>query len=682
MTKIEKLLGMEFTEKQREAVSAPTDRLQKVVAGAGTGKTQVIVGRFLHLVIEEGYEPERILCITFTDYAASEMRRRVSEALQKAQFLGTECSEISTFHAFCHRLLRRYSAEAGLPEEFNILSEEEKSILLNNRVKNILLQKPLDFRFLTTSSLNKVFGYAVRLMDRARSLMLSVDEFEERASNALEAQPNGENRLYRKEIIELTTFIWREFERLKEETESIDYDDLILKAISLLKGKRKVRNKTQKRYQYILVDEAQDTSVMQQRLLELIARDGLANVTVVGDVRQAIYFWRNAHPEWLNGLGGDEHRLDLNFRSRNEILALANEIVNTDESLPRSALFNKKHKRPKEKRVFLHLFRDEEEQRRFLVETIGELRSEYALDEIAVLARARARLAGVEEALKDAGIPFKSFAHSIYDSPIVLDIAQWLRILVGEFDTKALARVLVRSPFRLRPSDLVALNRLEEFSLERAPRGSSGVLADSLKKIAEMSGRGRGKRIPELLLDVRSIIGVEDEQELADFERIFEKGVAFQSSRQLFTPLEFAEHLEQMHRRGATEPQSNPYLRYNAVKLLTLHSAKGLEFDVVFLFDMTNKRLKAPHIMLDEETYGVVPRRLPFDKTKYPDYTSLSKEYKEELGREERRLLHVGVTRARELLYITGPYGNRYRKFNGILTKALSSSGVKPFVVV
>lgn len=688
-TIVERLLNFRFTQQQREAVCAPTDRLQKVVAGAGTGKTQVIVGRFLYLVVEKGVEARKILCVTFTDYAADEMRTRLNLALDKAQQLkeavevaGAESSSVFTFHSFCDRILREYRQEAQLPEEFTILSGGERDILLEGRVKEEILSSPLQFEFITTANFRHLYRTVVDLMDEARKDSLSAEELEQKVGFALEKEQNTPYKRYRKELLSLCLCVWRSYEELKKQAEALDYDDLILKTIELLETNDAVRDEVRQRYEYILVDEYQDTDRMQQKLLNLIAQEGLSNVTVVGDVRQAIYTWRGAYPENLSLLDGVERRLDFNFRSHNEILLLANEISNADTKLPESKLKNPGHGEPSEKRIFLFLGKDRKAQAEFVSEHIQTLQKRgYELDEIAILSRSKDKLQEFEDALGKCSIPYKSLSRSVYDSPIVMDVAQWMRILSGALTKSTLVGVLSRSPFCLTPEELSPLHSLDEtFSLDDVRR-LGGAITEAAEKIQAFVARsGLRLTIPALLISAVQIVGVSDEQEVANFERIFEKAVAFQSSRQLYKPLDFAEYLERMHKSKADEPQSNPYLRYGAVKLLTIHSSKGLEFDIVFIVDVTDKRNIVEKVLLDLEGRGIIAEKLPYEKEKRSEYEDLSKEIKEERDREERRLLHVAVTRARKFVYITGQVQDNRRKFNTMLDTALESESIKPFI--
>ncbi|MCX7703198.1 MAG: ATP-dependent helicase [Planctomycetota bacterium] len=692
---IESILGVRFTEQQREAVGASSHRLQKVVAGAGTGKTQVIVGRFLFLVIKRGLDPERILCVTFTDYAAGEMRGRLAHALKKANYTGAECSSVFTFHSFCNHLLRRFREEAELPEEFTVLSDGEQDLLLWGKVQEKILSQRLGFEFITVASFGNEYEKVIRLMEEARKSALSIDEFEKRARDAIKRESDDHHRRYRTELLELSLMVWRGYEEIKKETEAIDYDDLILKAIALLEEKDEIRSRVREFYQYILVDEYQDTDRTQQKLLKLVAQEGLKNVTVVGDVRQSIYTWRGAHPEILSSLAGDERRLDSNFRSFNEILLLGNRLINdgrrgsdTDDVIfPESRLRNPDRPPAAEKRIFT-FFGKKEEQARFVAATVMKLKQEgVSLDEIAVLARGKEQLKGVEVALKKERVPYISLAKSIYDSDVVLDVAQWLRIFSGHLTKSALARVLARHPFQLTPPELALLSHLDEnFSFEDVCKlkGSFSEKLGRLLPVAERIGRGKNMSIPALLKEAVCIVGVKDEEEVANFERIFEKAIQFQSSRQIYSPLEFAEYLERMHKRRANEPQSNPYVKYGKVKLLSMHAAKGLEFDVVLLFDVTEKNNKMPQIFLDfegEDGDGVVVAHLPYDNTKHPSYEKLEERERKRIEDEERRLLHVAVTRARKSVYITAPKEDTgRRRFNPQMEAALESAAVTPFV--
>jgi len=590
---------------------------QLVLAGAGSGKTRVITYRIAWLVHERGIDPSRIVAVTFTNKAAGEMRDRVEKLLATwplPTFVGT-------FHRFALNLLRRYGDRLGLPRDFAILDDQDQRAIIKQAMANEGISETA---FPPRAILAAISG--------AKNRLLTPDLYETTAHDI---------------FAQRVTRVWRRYQMLCRKASGIDFDDMLLLAVRLVDEHLDLANRLRERTEHLLVDEFQDTNAAQLRLVaELAAPTG--NLTAVGDEDQGIYRWRGA--DLANILEFERHfpgatvrRLERNYRSTSNILEAANAVVANNQLRRGKNLWTDAGRGEP---IRLHRSSDEGEEARRISQEISELRGRsFEHADMAILVRTNAQTRAFEDEFFHARIPYTLVGGvRFYERAEIKDLVAYLRVLRNPRDSFSLARILNQPPRGIGKATAALL-------AERAAAETGGVLWDVLDLDRLSSFPGRAATALRAFRDlIRSLVGAAtelplpalldellaktgyldlyrgtDEESQAKLENLrefltaaqsFTDSRAFQSSDEdLLTA--FLDHVSLVSDLDTLQSG-------RGVTLMTLHSAKGLEFPVVFLPGLED---------------GLLPH---FNTQGRPEDVE-----------EERRLFYVGMTRAERLLYLS-----------------------------
>ena len=584
-----------------------------VLAGAGTGKTRVITYRVAHL-IEKGVPARAILAVTFTNKAAAVMKERIGDLLRSS---GLDASEVwvSTFHSFCARLLRREAVNAGLPRDFAIFDDDDQTAA----VKRTLMQLDLPADDYPPRSMRAQISHA-------KNHGITPEEMEASAEIARDEE--------RKEVAK----VFRAYNEMLRKASALDFDDLLLRAVELLQQKAPVRAAWSSRFEYLMVDEFQDTNAAQEELVRLLAGTR-KNVCVVGDEDQSIYSWRGARAGNLKRFtedfpGATTIRLEENYRSTQKILDAAAAVVRNN-----SDRLGKTLQATLGSGDGLRFFeaQDSYAEAEFVV---GEISSAIRNDpdaRVAVLYRTGAQSRSFEEVLRRLGIRYRVVGgFSFYERAEVRNALAYVRLLLHPEDDVALLRVLNVPPRGIGAATVAMLE------------ASARETGKSLWEVIRAGEFATGKKLSNALNSFREIIErLQDEcaglPPAQLIERVLERSgyltyveqqdnlehtARAENLRELSNAMaeatEQGQTIEDVLDAAALVADSDEYDPTIPVSLMTLHSAKGLEFEAVFLAGLEEGLL--PHTRSGSNLSEI---------------------------EEERRLFYVGMTRAKQSLTIS-----------------------------
>lgn len=596
-----------------------------IMAGAGSGKTRVLTCRIAYL-LEQGVAPWNILAITFTNKAAAEMRERVH------QMVGLQARDIwlSTFHAFCVRLLRMEIDNLGQYNRNFVIYDAGDSLTL---IKNCIKELNLDDKQYQPSGVQGSIS-------NAKNALMDAKEFERQADNFHEQKVAEIYKLYQQKLIS---------------NNAVDFDDLLLLAVRLLQNHLEVRDKYQEKFKYILIDEYQDTNRAQYLLAHILA-DKYRNLCVVGDADQSIYAWRGADIRNIQDFEKDYRdtkviKLEQNYRSTQVILDAANAVIENNSGRKPKRLWTDNS----EGELITHFVAsDERAEAQFVTDTITKLNTVYRTKygDVAVLYRTNAQSRAIEEAFVRYGIPYTIVGGvKFYDRKEIKDILAYLKVLFNPSDSLSLLRI-INVP--RRGIGDTSISRLVDYALThnmtlfdvvsnpdlvtdlatRAKKQLEGLSELIFNLMSALASLPVADLLEKIMTDTGYIAELETEDNPQNQNRI-------ENLKELLTVAkEFAvDGVENNIENFLTHVSlvadiDNAEMVDERVTLMTLHSAKGLEFPVVFLAGM-------------EE--GI-----------FPHMRTLMNETELE---EERRLCYVGITRAQRKLYLTNArlrsiYGN------------------------
>lgn len=610
--------AIRLNTRQLEAVEATEGRV-RVVAGAGSGKTRVLAHRYAFLVNDLGISPGNILCLTFTNKAAQEMKHRISRMVDR----GSVNDFICTIHSFCVKFLRREIYRIGYPKNFTVLDEEDAKQL----AKQAMEEFGVDRRKLT----------AERFLTKVAALKgYNIDAYIQR--HLLPASPAECPD-------ELVRYI-----RLQLKHYALDYDDLIYFTIYILNHFPDARGYWTDRLNYIMVDEVQDCSSDDWKLLDILAeRHG--NLFVVGDPDQAIYEWRGANPRiFVNFRAATDIILNENYRSTPDVLEVANCIIANNTNRVPKELYTM---RLNERRAVYRHARSEREEAEFIADTIESgIRSGDSPRDFAVLYRSSFLSRQVEQMLLRRKIPYSVWGGvRFFERKEIKDVICYLRLVASDADDMAFARIVNLPARKFGNSSMSALRSMAEsagISLMAAlrqavdtPRFNRAALHGFIALID--SARELALHMPVSELTDRLLA----ESRLADHYRMDEREDRLENIAELINSMREFE----LSRDDDDDRALSAYLQEIAlytnvdaavdkdkVRLMTIHQSKGLEFPTVFITGLTE---------------GV-----------FPNHRSI-RERRKDGEEEERRLMYVAVTRAMSMLYLSESEG--YMNDNGAL---------------
>jgi DNA helicase-2/ATP-dependent DNA helicase PcrA len=652
--------GLQLNAAQRRAINHGDGPLL-VIAGAGTGKTRVITERIKHLLTSNpSLLGENILALTFTNKAAGEMRSRVSRSIgERAQGV-----TIETFHSFCQQLLKEVAPDR------RVLEKVDHWILLRRNMRRLQLEK---YRKLAEPGqfLNDFIEFFGRCQDELVS-SAEYARFAATQARQLDAdRPQLDEETVQERFEEVAkqqelARAYRASDELLREKNSVAINGLINDAVSLLEGDAARCAALQQRYKHILVDEFQDTNIAQMRLLELLS-GASRNIVVVGDNDQGIYRFRGASfasftlflerfAGWKPGQDSSPFRVALteNYRSTPNILRVAQQVIAQNEV---SADFPSKVLSPNKKegeRIRIVELMDKESEARWVA---GELARVHALgrrwSDLAVLYRQHAHRDELVEELSRRRIPFVITKLSILVHPLVRDVLAYLRLIANSADDVACARILAMPAWYMQPEDLIRVaerakrERRPMYEILQSPQGqlafdvSHGKTEELLKFLAAQR-KGRLRRTArEILADLMEWLEIPQragERDRKVVGRLLEFAKEWEPKSERRTLPEFLEYLDYYEQAGGNlclEEESAG----DAVQLMTVHSAKGLEF---------------PHVFVLRVDRGAFPPNRKSRLFEFPE--ALMKEALPEGDfhiQEERRLFYVALTRAEDRLTIT-----------------------------
>ena len=584
-----------------------------ILAGAGSGKTRALTYRVANL-IDHGVPAWSILALTFTNKAAKEMKARVQALIGEEQ---AEEAWISTFHSTCARILRRDIEKLGYSRSFTIYDDDDQQRVL----KDVLKQLNIDEKFLPVREIR------VKISD-AKNRMLAPDEWFAKSSR------DRRNSL----IHDVMT----EYEKRMKALNALDFDDLLLKTLLLLADHPPVLEAYRRRFRYVLVDEYQDTNRTQYELIRLMTAES-RNLCVVGDDDQSIYGWRGADLRNILEFENDYPdasviKLEQNYRSTGNILDAANQVIAHNEGRKDKTLWTEHEAGEK---ITVYCAQDEREEAAWMVQKIKELKKKGdALGSIAMLYRANAQSRIPEEVLMQSGVPYRVFGgQKFYERKEIKDIIAYLRVIANPADDISLSRI-INVPKRSIGDATV------QVIAEHARRNGIPLYAAMAVLPEELSSRAKNS-VNEFFRMMTMLCAMKEGMELEAFvdevirmagiEEQYRKEDTEESRSRIENIQEFRGSVHEFV-MGAEVPTLEGYLENVAlvtdldrandgdgyVTLMTLHSAKGLEFDNVFIPGM-------------EE--GI-----------FPSARSMEEDNRLE---EERRLMYVGITRARKRLYLS-----------------------------
>lgn len=604
-----------LNDAQRQAVAADNPHLL-VLAGAGSGKTRVLVHRIAWLITTGEASPHGVLAVTFTNKAAQEMRQRITELLE----VPTQGMWVGTFHGIAHRLLRRHWQQAGLEETFEIIDSDDQKRLL----KRIISEQQLDEKRWPAKQVQWYINGQKDEGLRAAHVVVGKDLFSQTMQ-----------RLY------------AEYEQLCQQQSLVDFNELLLRALELIRDNDDLRRHYQQRFQHILVDEFQDTNAIQYAWLQLLAGDN-TGITIVGDDDQSIYGWRGARVEnifKLNETYPDLQtiRLEQNYRSTETILTAANHVIANNSGRMGKNLWTEFGEGEPLK---LYIAFNEVDEARFVAGRVKDLFQQGVnYHEMAVLYRSNAQSRVFEEAFFQQKIPHRIYGgQRFYERAEIKDILAYLRLTINPHADAAFERVVNRPT---RGIGARTVERLREYARdqsvslygaaqallsEQGLRGrAANSVADFLNLISEVSEKTQDLALwkrTELLLDSTGIQAFYERDKDGRAKDRIENLQEFVTATRQFGDEEVEESQDVLvaflDHAALESGESQAEEGESAVQMMTLHSAKGLEFPIVFIAGM-------------EE--GLFPHQMSLDS---PDGLS-----------EERRLCYVGITRAMRELFLT-----------------------------
>ena len=602
-----------LNEAQRQAVTAPSEPVL-VIAGAGSGKTRVLTHRAAWLIDVEGIAPQSLLAVTFTNKAAAEMRGRIESLLR----MPVNHLWIGTFHGLAHRLLRRHWQEAGLPQSFQIIDSDDQLRIIKRLVRSLELDDD-------------------RWAPREIQYFINAQKDEGLRAKHLD----GEGDANRRQFISL----YEAYQEICERSGLVDFAELLLRAHELWRDNPQILAHYQRRFRHLLVDEFQDTNAIQYAWLRLLAgSDGIP--FVVGDDDQSIYRWRGARVEHIFQFqkdfpGATVVKLEQNYRSTGTILNAANAVIENNASRMGKNLWTEGADGDP---IRLYSAYNERDEADFIVGRLRDWSDQgNARADVAVLYRSNAQSRVLEEALINAGLPYRVYGGlRFFERAEIKDALAYLRLITNRDDDASFERIVNKPTRGIGARTVEAMRsyaRANSCSMWRAAgavasgelggRAATSVVA-FLNLIARLDKDTRGLDLQEQTDHVIHASGlveffkkekgergetrVENLEELVSAARSFEPDPADE-----IPPLEaFLSHAALEAGEGQAEAWED------CVQLMTMHSAKGLEFPVVFLCGMED---------------GLFPHQRSI-----ADPNGLE---------EERRLCYVGITRARQTLYIT-----------------------------
>jgi len=589
-----------------------------VYAGAGSGKTKVITYKIAYLIDAIAIRPSQILAVTFTNKAAQEMKERTE------QIIGEEINDlfIGTFHSICAKILRREIKFLGYKENFSILDEDDST----NVIKDIMKDLNLDPKYINP---NEVKDY----ISKAKMNLIDANNFS-----------------FGDYFEEVVAKIYKKYERTLKENNALDFDDLIMLTIKLFKENPQVLYFYQTKFKHILVDEYQDVNRMQYEFVKLLT-EKTRKFTLVGDDDQSIYSFRGASSEFIDKIYEDFEdlkviKLEKNYRSPQEILDIANRLI-------------KHNKRRTEKELFSDISindaisfyeaLDELDEARFVVNKIIELKEEkgYKNRDFAILYRTNFQSRAFEEYLLQQGIPYQVIGgQKFYGRAEIKDIIAYLALINNPSDNISFKRIVNTPPRKIGEKTIEELGRIAEekgkslfFAIEDyLKEKESKPLKEFYELINELRELSNTLPLPRFVEEVISkvkYLKYLEEKFKADADERIENIKEFENMVVNFVRETEDADLSSLLTQISLITSVDEAKDEDRVSLMTLHSAKGLEFPVVFL------------VGLEE---GLLPHFRSLETTKDIE--------------EERRLCYVGITRAKEKLFLT--YALRRSKFGSL----------------
>ena len=605
---------------QREAVEK-TEGPVLILAGAGSGKTRVLTTRIGHLIEDKGVQPANILAITFTNKAANEMRERVEETLD------SDASDmwISTFHSCCVRILRKDINRIGYNRSFVIYDSADQVTLVKDCLKELNLS---DKVFEPKVIISTISGAKDKLYDPKQFKAMHMND--NRMSKIADVYALYQDRLKR--------------------NSALDFDDLIFKTVELLKSDKEVLDYYRNRFKYIMVDEYQDTSKAQYELIKILAKEH-QNICVVGDDDQSIYGWRGADIRNILEFEKDYDnvhvvKLEQNYRSTQIILDAANTVISNNIERKRKRLWSEKKEG---ELIKIQVAQDEIEESDFVADMIAKISREQnrSYKDFAVLYRANAQSRSVEDALNRSQIPYNIYGGTkFYERKEIKDLIAYLRVIQNPQDDISIKRIIniPRRGIGLRTiekiEDRASLKQESIYSVLIDIETNSEISTKARNSISEFVDNVIGKlrtmrevypvsKLIEKVIESIDYYGYIDELYKGNKEEAEERKdnvKEFISVAMEFEQTSEEKDLETFLTGVALTSESSEEEEIDKVSLMTIHTSKGLEFPVVFIVGMEDGLFpiaRAVRSMNDSEI------------------------------EEERRLCYVGITRAKEILYLT-----------------------------
>ena len=605
---------------QREAVEK-TEGPVLILAGAGSGKTRVLTTRIGHLIEDKGVQPANILAITFTNKAANEMRERVEETLE------SDASDmwISTFHSCCVRILRKDINRIGYNRSFVIYDSADQVTLVKDCLKELNLN---DKVFEPKMIISTISGAKDKLYDPKQFKAMHMND--NRMSKIADVYALYQDRLKR--------------------NSALDFDDLIFKTVELLKSDKEVLDYYRNRFKYIMVDEYQDTSKAQYELIKILAKEH-QNICVVGDDDQSIYGWRGADIRNILEFEKDYDdvhvvKLEQNYRSTQIILDAANTVISNNIERKRKRLWSEKKDG---ELIKIQVAQDEIEESDFVADMIAKISREQnrSYKDFAVLYRANAQSRSVEDALNRSQIPYNIYGGTkFYERKEIKDLIAYLRVIQNPQDDISIKRIInvPRRGIGLRTiekiEDRASLKQESIYSVLIDIETNSEISTKARNSISEFVDNVIGtlrtmrevypvSKLIEKVIESIDYYGYIDELYKGDKEEAEERKdnvKEFISVAMEFEQNSEEKDLETFLTGVALTSESSEEEEIDKVSLMTIHTSQGLEFPVVFIVGMEDGLFpiaRAVRSMSDSEI------------------------------EEERRLCYVGITRAKEILYLT-----------------------------